>query len=78
MRRNQRIENEKETNPSNMPQVHIKIEKACHEMYKIYGQFELRRGPLTAKARKVIKQLESIADKYGLKRSHLFDVYFAK
>lgn len=66
----------RETNPAHWPAVHIKIEKACTELFLKHGQFEYRRGEPTKKAKKVYKDLEQTADKYGLRREHLFNVYF--
>jgi hypothetical protein len=51
------------------------IEKACKEIYRKYGQFELRNKK-TKRALEVVHFIEKIADKHGLKRDHLHKVYF--
>lgn len=68
----------KDMNPRNWPKAQDNIMHACNDLFRLYGHFDLRRGEPTPKARKVIAALEKIADKYKLKRLHLFNVYFGQ
>ena len=68
----------KDMNLRHWPKAQINIEKACTDLFLQFGQFDLRRGPQTAKAKKVVKAVQTTAIKYGLTYDHLYRVYFGK
>jgi hypothetical protein len=67
-----------EINGKNWPDITEKVERACKEIMAQEGTFELRRGCETARARGVVKFVNSIADKHSVNRGHLFNVYFGR